>query len=124
MSHPESFVYKRYKGYDVELPLTDDMRKFLIARSKDTFIQECDEVWANFQNKPQAEPEEALNLTGDEDDEYVTYGELNKDELIAEIKDRNEGRDAADQLATSGTKPELIKRLEDDDAASDEETTE
>src|ERR1700754_722568 len=106
MSHPESFVYRQYKGEDIVLPLTDKMRAFLIARSKDTLIKECDEVWANFMNRPEAEPE-VEEESEVEEEQYVTYGELTKDELIAEINDRNEGREPEDQLPTTGNKPEL-----------------
>jgi hypothetical protein len=47
--------------------------------------------------------------------EPVEYRDLKKDELVAEIHRRNEGRAAQDALPVSGTKDELVTWLEADD---------
>lgn len=118
-----SFVYRQYKGRDIELPLTDEMRKFLIGRSKDTLIAECDEVWANLNNRPEEE--------SDEDDvetveEVETYEQLNVTELKAEIDERNKDREEAEkiQVASNARKGDLIAALEADDEDDDSDTNE
>jgi hypothetical protein len=109
----DSFVYKQYKGHDVELPLTDEMREFLLARSKDTMVAECDAVWENLQNRPDAE--EPADEPEDADD--VAYDQLKVAELKAEIADRNSERDDEDkiQVPADAKKPDLIALLEKDD---------
>jgi hypothetical protein len=57
---------------------------------------------------------------GDEpDDDYDDEDEWSFRDLQAEIKDRNEGRDEADKISAQGSRPELIARLREDDAASE-----
>lgn len=52
----------------------------------------------------------------EDEDEEVAYTSLKKDELLAEVAERNEGREEALQLPTAGTKADLIAALEADDA--------
>lgn len=47
------------------------------------------------------------------EDDAVDYEAFTKDDLVAECKARG--------LTTSGNKPDLVKRLQDDDAAKTEE---
>jgi hypothetical protein len=110
----ESFVYRQYKGRDIELPLTDEMRKFLIGRSKDTLIAECDEVWANLNNRPE---EESVEEDVETIEEVETYEQLNVTELKAEIDERNKDREEAEkiQVASNARKGDLIAALEEDD---------
>jgi hypothetical protein len=113
----ESFVYKLYKGKEITLPLTDSMRKFLTARSKDNLIRECDEVWANLNNRPD-EDEEI-----DEGEEDVLYSDLTKPELISEVNDRNKEREEGDKIVvpSGAKKDDIIALLEADDDANDDE---
>jgi hypothetical protein len=110
----ESFVYKTYKDKEITLPLTDEMRKFLVARSKDTLIAECDEVWANLNNRPDEEENEEV-------EEVESYDQLKKAELWDEVNERNEGRDEADkiQVASGADKATLVAALEADDDATE-----
>lgn len=112
----ESFVYKVYKGKEITLPLTDKMREFLIARSKDNLIRECDEVWANLNNRPGETDEE-------ETDEEFSYSELTKTELTSEINDRNKDREEEDKIVvpSGAKKDDLIALLEEDDEAAEDE---
>jgi hypothetical protein len=107
----EPFVYRQYKGMDITLPLTDKMRDLLVKRSKDTLIAECDEVWANLNNRPAEESNE------EEIVEVETYGELTIPELKAEIDDRNKERDEDDKIKvdSKARKEDLIAALEADD---------
>jgi hypothetical protein len=56
-----------------------------------------------------------IRRLNEETDEPVEYRDLKKDELVAEIHRRNEGRAAEDALPVSGTKDELVTWLEADD---------
>ncbi len=56
---------------------------------------------------------EGADGSDDSDEEEVDYSSASKAELVAEAEERG--------LPTSGTKDELIKRLEEDDAKEDEE---
>jgi hypothetical protein len=115
----ESFVYKTYKGKEITLPLTDEMREFLIARSKDTLIAECDEVWANLNNRPDEEENEEV-------EEVESYGQLKKAELWDEVNERNKDREEDDkiQVASGADKATLVAALEqDDDDHPDEDDT-
>jgi hypothetical protein len=58
----------------------------------------------------------------DEEEEETTpdstdYASLHKAELVQEIERRNAEREDDDQLPTDGTKDDLVKRLQEDDAA-------
>jgi hypothetical protein len=119
MADAETFVYKTYKGHDIELPLTDKMREYLTKRSKDSLIQECDAVWANLMNKPDEEEVE-------ESDEEFSYSELKKQELVAEIDDRNKDRAEEDKIVipSGSNKADLIALLETDDLEEPEEEDE
>lgn len=116
----ESFVYKTYKGKDITLPLTDEMRKFLVARSKDTLIAECEEVWTNMNNRP-AEEDESADV-----EEVESYDQLKKAELWDEVNERNEGREDDDkiQVASGADKATLVAALEADDEANEPNTDE
>jgi hypothetical protein len=118
-----SFVYRQYKGRDIELPLTDEMRKFLIGRSKDTLISECDEVWANLNNRPDEEEVES-NEDVEVVEEVETYEQLNVTELKAEIDERNKDREEAEkiQVASNARKGDLIAALEADDEDDESNT--
>jgi len=113
----ESFVYRVYKGKKITLPLTDEMRKFLIARSKDNLIRECDEVWENLNNRPDEEDGE------DTGDEEFSYNDLTKTELVSEINDRNKDRADEDKIVvpSGAKKDDLIALLEEDDDANEED---
>ena len=115
----ESFVYKVYKGREITLPLTDSMRKFLIARSKDNLIRECDEVWTNLNNRPDEDDEE-------ENEEVESYSQLKKAELWDEIEERNKDREDEDKIdvPAGSNKETLIAALEEDDKLAEEESAE
>lgn len=56
---------------------------------------------------------------GDDEDD-VSYDDMTKDELKAEIDSRNEGRDEDDHLSKAGNKQDLIDRLVEDDESEDD----
>lgn len=58
----------------------------------------------------QDDPDDVMDDEDDED-EVVDYNEWSKEELLGELKDR--------ELSLVGNKPELVKRLEEDDAKED-----
>lgn len=66
-------------------------------------------------NREQFPPEPEDSLEG-EDDEFVPYDKWTVAELTTEAKRRNSEEGKA--LPVTGTKPVLVKALEDDDAAA------
>ncbi len=62
----------------------------------------------------------AQDLDAGERDDAPGYQAGTADDLRDMIRRRNEGRSPADRLPVSGTKPELIERLEADDQAQTE----
>ncbi len=75
-------------------PLSKKDREYLLARGREQEVAQLD---ADFGNEPE----------DDEDEE--SYEKMTVDELKAELADREP------PLPVSGTKAELIKRLEEDD---------
>lgn len=63
---------------------------------------------------------------GDDEDESddepleAPYDQYTNAQLRAEIERRNEDREDDEKLALTGTKPELVERLDEDDAEDDE----
>lgn len=112
-----------YKGRKLELPLSDENREFLVARSKDTLINQLDREWANIKahqdamEAKKAEADEAESESAEEDDEDTDYDSWTVQELTEEIKARNaeEGRETP--ISTTGKKDELVARIREDDAA-------
>lgn len=86
------------------------------------FVEEYQELLPNStpaKQQPKQEVSPSSEDEGEEDeDEYysMSYSDMKKSELIAEIEDRNEGRDDEDKISFLGVKSELIKRLKKDDS--------
>lgn len=116
----DMFEVQEYKGVQLTLPLDDDTRKFLLSRGKDPMVAELDRQWENYQFRVNE-----LKARGewDEDDaeieEAPPYETWKKQELIDEINERNDGRDDADKIDSSGTKEDLARRLYADDESAD-----
>jgi hypothetical protein len=68
-------------------------------------------------NEPGTFPVEATTPQEEADDDYDSW---KKDELVAEIEDRNSEREDSDYLSPGGTKSDMIERLRADDAAQAE----
>lgn len=105
---------RTYKGRELDLPLSDENREFLTARSKDTLIASLDREWANIENNRKL----TQGVEDEDDGEYeeIPYDKWKNDELIAEIRERNEGRDEAEKIPEDGkVKADFITALEADD---------
>lgn len=97
------------KTIDLTQPLSSEDRAWLVERGKIGDLRVADEIAAA------AAESEAASEAQDDDDEVVDseeYGEWTKAQLQYELTERN--------LPTSGTKAELVTRLEEDDAAATE----
>lgn len=105
-----------YKGHELDLPLSDELRAFLVAKSKDTLIAELDAQWANIENAQRvAAAEREADGEDGEDADFVPYSQWTKDELLAEIKERNTEEGRVEPLPTTGNKADLVAALELDD---------
>lgn len=106
-----------YKGVELELPLSDEHREWLIGRGKDTLINQLDRQWANIKK---AQDEAAAREAEEEvvEEEAPPYEEWTNDELKEEIDTRNVDRaDEAKISPASGKKADLVAALEADDEA-------
>jgi hypothetical protein len=96
------------KNIDLSQPLSAEDRTWLEERGKYGDLRVADDLAAAANAPaPEAEPEAEPEETGGEDSE--TYGTWTKAQLQYELQTRD--------LAQSGTKAELVARLEEDDAA-------
>lgn len=107
----------RYKGRELTLPLSDENREFLIARSKDTLINQLDREWANIDHNNKIRGIDVEDEGENEDPEEIPYSEWTKAELAAEISERVEAGATID-VDPKANKPELIAALETDDASA------
>lgn len=119
----EMFEVQEYKGERLTLPLSDEQRKFLYSRGKDPLVAELDRQYENYQfrvNELKAKGEWDDDEDAGEIEEAPPYESWTKNELIAEIAERNEGR-VDDVIDAKGNKDELVARLYADDEANDDE---
>lgn len=114
-----------YKGRELELPLSDENREFLTARSKDTLIAQLDREWANIkhhEDEMKRRKAESSEVDGeeqlDEEDEDPDYENWTVAELQTEIDERNNEPDRSEdaKLSRDGRKAELAARIREDDA--------
>jgi hypothetical protein len=111
-----------YKGRELELPLSDENREFLVARSKDTLIAQLDREWANIKHhqdemdRRKAEAESSEVDTDEDDDEDPDYDLWTVAELTTEIEARNQEEGREEPISTKGKKDELVARIREDDA--------
>lgn len=126
-----------YKGFELKVPISDELREFLVARSKDTLLRRLENeertaehrrvMLAELKKAKAAENGESEEDGSEEDGEEEEYEEVPYDkwtnaELIAEINDRNTHRKAAglEPLSTDGKKADLVNTIEQDDAETAE----
>lgn len=115
----DMYEVQEYKGMQLTLPLSDDVRKFLYSRGKDPLVAELDRQYANYQFRVN-ELKDAGEWEEDEDvEDAPPYEQWKKPELVDEINERNADREDADKIDVSGTKDELVARLYADDEAID-----
>lgn len=107
---------EKFKGVELTLPLSDEVRQWLLSKGKDTLVARLDmqTVVQGLHRKPAPEvTKDSAPVTQDsnEDEEIPPYWEWSKSELVEELKARG--------LDTSGRKEELVARLEEDDASGE-----
>lgn len=105
-----------YKGRELELPLSDENREFLVSRGKDTLINQLDREWANIKKAQ----DEAAAREMEEEVEIVDappYEEWTVTELKEEIDNRNVDRADDAKISSDGKKADLVAALEADDEA-------
>jgi hypothetical protein len=115
-----------YKGREFPLPLSDEDREWLQARSKDTMISALDREYANIKHheemiaSKEAEADESERELSDEDaeedDDDPDYDNWTVAELTSEIEERNQEEGRETPIPTQGKKAELVARIREDDA--------
>lgn len=95
-----------YKGREITVPLSEEDRDFLMSRGQDVKVNNLDKIYANHAHRARVLAEaEGEDVVVDEDD---SYSEWTVSDLRAEL--------AVRELDTTGKKPELVARLEQNDA--------
>lgn len=109
-----------YKGREFPLPLSDENREWLQARSKDTMIAALDREWANQEYHERVMAERAAEadeseVEAAEEDEDPDYDNWTVAELTGEIEERNKEEGRETPISTQGKKAELVARIREDD---------
>lgn len=114
----------QYKGREIESPLSDDDRAFLLSRGKDVLVAQFDQQEKAAVERARLLAELGVDELGDE--KSSDFKQWNNDELRAEIAERKQAAldsdddERAIKLTGKGNKSALLKQLADDDALLDE----